>query len=205
MQTLFATKSFRDRYHSSSAMTHIQTCEIPLPASCLECQMLKLADGLLSARYSRPAKPPVEQISDDQPKFQEGIRPSQFKALIGKGHEEFATMRQQDSEEFFQHLLTRLRTQAKRQGRKEDTEATNVFRFGMEQRLQCKGCGRLNYKIDGADLASLPVAAIEKGMEDGKKIYQEVELEQCLEELCAVEELADYACSVCRTKVVAEK
>jgi len=167
--------------------------------------MIKLADGLLSARYSHPAKSPPEQQSDDQPIFQEGIRPAQFKTLIGKGHEEFATMRQQDSEEFLQHLLSRLRKEAKHQGRSEDTEATDIFRFGMEQKLQCGGCRRVGYKVDEVDLASLPVSAIEKVTEDGKKIYEEVQLEECLDALCGEEQLADYACSVCGTKVLAEK
>jgi ubiquitin carboxyl-terminal hydrolase 5/13 len=77
--------------------------------------MHKIADGLLSGRYSHPAnysgKPSVLGLQHPSPTpvFQEGIRPVGFKALIGKGHEEFSTMRQQDSEEFFTHLITVLR------------------------------------------------------------------------------------------------
>lgn len=173
--------------------------------------MLKLGDGLVSGRYSVRAKaPPVSQTdfdtAQDEPKFQEGIKPSQFKALIGKGHEEFSTMRQQDSEEFLQHLIDRLRAEAKRQGRSEDVEATQVLKFGMEQRLQCGECRRVGYKVDGADLASLPVEAVDLGVsEDGKKLWQEVRLEDCLESLCATERLSDYNCSSCQTKVTAEK
>jgi ubiquitin carboxyl-terminal hydrolase 5/13 len=48
----------------------------------------------------------------NDPVFQEGIRPTGFKALIGKGHEEFSTMKQQDSEEFLGHLITVLRRDA---------------------------------------------------------------------------------------------
>lgn len=36
----------------------------------------------------------------------EGIRPFMFKSLVGKGHPEFSTKRQQDAEEFFSHLMT---------------------------------------------------------------------------------------------------
>jgi ubiquitin carboxyl-terminal hydrolase 5/13 len=173
--------------------------------------MLKLGDGLLSGRYSHQvtAPPPSSTAFDatqEPPKFQDGIKPSQFKALIGKGHEEFSTMRQQDSEEFLQHLLTRLRAEAKRQGRTEDMEPTNILRFGMEQRLQCTECRRVGYKVDEVDLASLPVEATELGTtEEGKKIWKEVSLEQCLDALCASEGLADYACSSCGRKVAAEK
>lgn len=211
MQTLFTLPPFRDRYYSETALTHFHTCENPLPASCLECQMLKLADGLISGRYSHRAKlpPPASsdfEVSDEPPKFQEGIKPSQFKALVGKGHEEFSTMRQQDSEEFLQHLLTRLRKDAKRQKRNEALEATNVVQFGMEQRLQCSECKRVGYRVDSVDLASLPVQAVDLGVdEDGKKLWQEVKLEECLDTLCAVEDLADYACASCGKKVRAEK
>jgi ubiquitin carboxyl-terminal hydrolase 5/13 len=211
MQTLFSLPSFRARYYSDIATSHVHSCPNPLPASCIECQMVKLADGLLSSRYSHPAKAQAPGLSaldstTDAPKFQEGIKPSQFKALIGKGHEEFATMRQQDSEEFLQHLLTRLREEAKRQRRSEEEEATNVVRFGMEQRLQCGTCKKVGYKVDGVDLASLPVEAVEAGVnEDGKKLWRGVRLEDCLETLCGVERLADYACGTCQAKVEAEK
>ena len=211
MQTLFTLPSFRSRYLSETAIAHLQTCDNPLPASCLECQMLKFADGLVSGRYSHVAKAPPPSATDydidqEPPKFQAGIRPSQFKALIGKGHEEFSTMRQQDSEEFLQHLLTRLRAEAKRQGRSEEVEATKIMKFGMEQRLQCTECRRVGYRVDAVDLASLPVEATELGMdEEGKKQWKEVPLQQCLDDLCAVEELADYACSNCGRKLKAEK
>lgn len=211
MQTLFTLPAFRERYHSETALAHLQTCDNPLPASCVECQMLKLGDGLLSGRYShRATAPPISHTdydnSTEAPKFQEGIKPSQFKALIGKGHEEFSTMRQQDSEEFLQHLVTRLRAEAKRQGRSEDTEATNILRFGMEQRLQCGECRRVGYKVDEVDLASLPVEAVALGQtEEGKKLWKEVQLGESLDGLCASEVLDDYACSSCGKKVRAEK
>lgn len=209
MQALLATPAFRNRYFTDQAKGHVQTCD-KSPADCLECQMLKLADGVLSGRYSRPAKVPPPATSEfeiaEQPKFQEGIRPAQFKDLIGKGHEEFATMRQQDAEEFLGHLISRLRDEAKRQGRTEDVEATNALRFGMEQRLECDKCHRVGYKTDGVDLASLPVEAQQQGVnEDGKVLFKPVALEECLDALCAPEELSDYACSNCGEKVRAIK
>ena len=41
--------------------------------------------------------------------------------------------------------------------------------------------------------------------EEGKKQWKRVELETCLDGLCATEELADYACASCAQKVKAEK
>lgn len=171
--------------------------------------MVKLGDGLLSGRYSHVARlpPPTTHFEEQEaPKFQEGIKPTQFKALIGKGHEEFSTMRQQDSEEFLQHLLTRLRDEAKRQGRNEATEPTEILKFAMEQRLQCGKCKRVGLQVEGVDLASLPVEAVEVGVsEDGKKLYEGVELESCLEQLCAEEPVAEYQCANCKEKTTAYK
>lgn len=98
LQTIFSLPTFEARYNEN-AKSHAEVCTVPLPADCVECQMHKVADGLLSGRYSHPA----------QSVFQQGIKPTGFKALIGKGHEEFSTMKQQDSEEFFTHLITVLR------------------------------------------------------------------------------------------------
>jgi uncharacterized UBP type Zn finger protein len=39
---------------------------------------------------------------------QPGIRPQMFKNLIGKGHPEFSTNKQQDAQEFFLHLVTQI-------------------------------------------------------------------------------------------------
>lgn len=59
----------------------------------------KFGLGLSSGDYS---KPPPE---DDTIKVPEGIRPQMFKSLIGKGHPEFSTKRQQDAQEFLLHLI----------------------------------------------------------------------------------------------------
>lgn len=171
--------------------------------------MLKLSDGLISGRYSHPAHAPPAQTSSlepdspEKPKFQEGVKPSHFKSLIGQGHAEFATMRQQDSEEFLQHLLSKLRQFA--QATRSPTIATDVFKFGFEQRLQCPECARVGYKVDPADLASVPVPVRETGKdENGKTQYERIELESCFERLCEPETI-DYSCAHCGKTVAAVK
>jgi len=72
--------------------------------------MCKIIDGLVSGRYSVPrTHASASSITTQKPEFQEGIRPVMFKNVIGKGHAEFSTMRQQDSEEFLTHLVQTLR------------------------------------------------------------------------------------------------
>ena len=60
----------------------------------------KLARGLLTGDYSKP--PPPSPAGGGTPegekegqKEQDGIRPSMFKTLIGTGHREFSSNRQQ--------------------------------------------------------------------------------------------------------------
>jgi ubiquitin carboxyl-terminal hydrolase 5/13 len=140
-----------------------------------------------------------------------------FKALIGKGHEEFSTMRQQDSEEFLQHLIKSLRQESKRKGFDETEEATESFKFGMEQKLVCTECHGVRYKVDTVDSISLAVPVREKpapavvvGAGDGgsaaptTKQYEPVPFQSCLEMATGVESL-DYACPQCKKNVVAQK
>lgn len=214
LQTVFSLPVFRQRYYPS-ASTHWETCTETLPASCVDCQMHKLADGLLSGRYSHPrptssgASHPKETnpLAHDSPTpiFQEGVRPSGFKALIGKGHEEFSTMRQQDSEEFFTHLLTVLRRYAKKTGGMLNHDPTEVFAFGMEQRLECGECRRVRYRVDGTDVVSVPVPARETGKNaEGRTQYAEVALGECLDILTGTEAL-EYTCPGCQKRVIATK
>ena len=37
---------------------------------------------------------------------QKGLSPKMFKALVSKGHPEFSSSRQQDAQEFLQHVIT---------------------------------------------------------------------------------------------------
>jgi ubiquitin carboxyl-terminal hydrolase 5/13 len=216
IQTLFALPKFQTRY-GPSAVHHWDTCPEPLPAGCIDCQMHKLADGLLSGRYSHPAShlgasphPPADvenQATDDssEPVFQNGLKPSGFKALIGKGHEEFSTMRQQDSEEFLSYLLTSLRRQAKKVSHPQSSEPTEVFAFGMEQKLQCGDCRKVRYRVDSMDVVSVSIPAREAGKDsDGKVIWGDVSLAECLGILTGVEAL-EYGCPSCEKKVVATK
>lgn len=183
--------------------------------------MHKMADGLLSGRYSHPAKAPPAPTtttdtpfsSDSVPQFQEGIRPAMFKDLVGKGHVEFSTMRQQDSEEFLQYFLDRLRQEAKKSGFSEENEATQTFRFSLEQRLQCTSCQGVSYKTDSADTVSLPVPFKEKEMvanatEDGAsapaKQYESVPLTECME-MFVGNEAIEYNCPQCKKQVSAIK
>ncbi|KAF5346463.1 hypothetical protein D9756_010077 [Leucocoprinus leucothites] len=202
LQTLFSLKPFQERYKTSYTTAHQRACE-KLPAECLECQMCKVADGLLSGRYSVPST----RTSNTASGGVDGIRPVTFKSVIGKGHAEFSTMRQQDSEEFLTHLVQTLRRDMhkfKSQG--FDLHGpTTIFSYAWEQRLQCSDCKKVRYVTEDADVVSVSVPATEKGKtEDGKTVYGDVELLKCLGALLGVEAL-EYGCPSCRKTVHALK
>lgn len=146
--------------------------------------MNKIADGLLSGRYavprsdslsSPPPPPPTEtpagagqpETKSDQPSkpFQQGIKPSMFKALVGKGHSEFSTMKQQDADEFLKHLLEFIKRSTKQAGQSlseaggPDYDPTAVFEFGWEEKLKCNECGGVRYRVDSQGSISIPVPA----------------------------------------------
>ena len=206
VQTLFSLSSFQKFYYPS-ASEHWANCTEPFPADCVACQMHKLADGLLSGRYSVPSStqeiPPLSHDSPT-PVFQDGVRPMGFKALIGKGHEEFSTMKQQDSEEFFTHLLKVLRRTFKRtQDTAGGDDPTQVFTFVMEQRLECTSCNRVRYRNDELDAVSVAVPAIEESKDaEGKVVYRGVSLTDTIDILTGDEGL-EYTCPQCNRTVVA--
>jgi ubiquitin carboxyl-terminal hydrolase 5/13 len=230
LQTIFSLSAFQDRYFSplvssssspssSQIDNHAQECNYSLPAECIECQMRKIADGLLSGRYAVPAPGPAPLKTasgiptEESPAFQAGIRPSTFKSLIGTNHAEFSTMRQQDAEEFFGHLLSFLRRDSKRRGISlgSDQDATRVFEFGVEQKLRCSTCSRVRYRVDVMDRVGVAVPAVpvepapgsrEEGEEEGskdartkkKKEYEPVSLKLCIDSVLLSDEGLEYTC-----------
>jgi ubiquitin carboxyl-terminal hydrolase 5/13 len=84
-------------------------------------------------------------------------------------------------------------------------DPTAVFSFGTEQRLQCTSCKKVRYRTDTTDVVSVTVPANEKGKDaDGKTIYHDVQLTDCIDTLLGSEAL-EYACPSCATKVQAIK
>lgn len=224
LQSLFSLPVFQDRY-LTSFLTHTPSCFNPSPATCFECQMSKIADGLLSGRYSVPSAPspsssdspsPGFEVSSDRSKpqlqFQQGIKPSMFKALVGKDHAEFSTMKQQDAGEFLTHLLEFIKRSSKREGNGELEVSADTFGFEMEERLECTECKGVRYRKQEQEGLSLPVPVRPKKKEDGMEVegeakkeeFEDVELRECFEDLTRPVEI-EYHCPACEKKVTALK
>ena len=212
LQALFSLPSFVKRYYASAdAQSHAFLCTSLDPSTCLDCQMIKIGDGLLSGRYAVPRAPneddaqfppPPEAEARDDPQvaFQQGVKPIMFKSLIGKNHEEFKTMRQQDADEFLKHVFQTLE-------RGQGGEAVEGFKFGMETRLQCTECKGVRYRTEEQDSLSVPVPTkelpkMEVDGKEGKTEYEPVKLEECLGILTGEQDL-EYKCPTCQKDVKA--
>lgn len=211
VQCLFDLPEFRSRYYHPSE----KPPDSQAPADDLETQLRKLADGIVSGRYSKPASHIAVQPDDPEVPHQNGLNPAMFKHLVGRGHEEFSTMRQQDAFEFLLHLF-KLITVSNRAHPTEDP--TQSFRFVMEQRLQCVNCKKVRYRTDEQDNISVPVPVrrikktngttndndismsdTSKTEEAKKDEFETVSLKECLDIFTATDTV-ELTCPSCNSK-----
>ncbi|EMR11231.1 hypothetical protein PNEG_00820 [Pneumocystis murina B123] len=190
LQVIFSFKVFQERY-MSSFQEHPLHCKFSSPSLCLECQLNKIADGLISGRYSTSTE---NMNSLERIRYENAITPSMFKMLVGKDHPEFSTMKQQDSFEFLLHL-SKLISQKSRASNLYDP--TTVFRFRIEQRLQCLSCKCVRYSSHDQDNISLSFPT--KNDSDDESILKEITLEECLD-LYTSDESIVYFCKSCGEK-----
>ena len=205
LQSLFSMPEFVQRYYRPDE----GLSPLSKPAEDLEVQLRKVADGLLSGRYSYPDKEiELSSESKSEQQFQKGLAPAMLKHLIGKGHAEFSTMRQQDSFELLLHLLKLISrsTQAAKGQYKDVTDPVEAFRFVMEQRLQCLNCKKVRYRQDEMENLSVAVpikrlpkqdtAMTDGDKDDKKEEFEPVTLKQCLDDYTAAETV-ELKCSSC--------
>ncbi|KAG0636560.1 hypothetical protein HOY80DRAFT_350881 [Tuber brumale] len=209
LQCLFALPVFQKRYNLPDLPESLA------PADDLETQLRKLADGLLSGRYACPDTDVATSEHSPEIQHQRGLAPAMFKALIGKGHEEFSTMRQQDAFELLLHLF-KLISRSPHPSYLGDP--VSDFRFALEQRLQCMGCGKVRYRTDIQDNMSVPVPvrripteSLDVKMREGDKekdknndVFEPVTIKECLDIFTAVE-IVGFNCPSCGGNAKATK
>jgi ubiquitin carboxyl-terminal hydrolase 5/13 len=78
------------------------------------------------------------------------VAPRMFKHLVGRGHADFSSGRQQDAQEYFQFLLAAFskaeRTMLPRINQVGSTTTSGLFEFKVESRWQCTTTGQVRYK-----------------------------------------------------------
>ena len=150
VQALFAMPEYAERYNRPNDPPP----EVEKPAEDLETQLRKMADGLLSGRYSKPDSDVIASEHSPEVPYQKGLLPAMLKHLVGRGHPEFSTMRQQDAFELLLHLMKLI---TRSQHPTPLHNPVNAFKFVMEQRLQCLNCKKVRYRSDEQDNISIPV------------------------------------------------
>ncbi|XP_028393855.1 ubiquitin carboxyl-terminal hydrolase 5-like [Dendronephthya gigantea] len=158
VQVLFSLPEFNERYtHSREKIFQ----ERPIQAvEDFDVQMSKLGHGLLSGDYSIPPK--INGTDEEKAAAEDlrGISPHMFKSLVGKGHAEFSTNRQQDAQEYLLYLLDMI----DKLQRKSSTTNNPVdnFRFKVEDRIECIESKKVKYhcREDLAWSLSIPMEEI---------------------------------------------
>lgn len=118
-------------------------------------QVAKLANGLNGPRYAPPLK---DGEDEEDPKHV--VAPQMFRTLIGRGHPEFSTSRQQDAAEFIQYFLEQL-TRAERSALGSrvigDRPTSGMFDFAVEERMQeSSGSRRVKYSRTQETMLGIP-------------------------------------------------
>ena len=200
LQCLFSLPVFRDRYYHPLD----PPLEYRAPAEDLETQLRKLADGLISGRYSHPDSDVVASEHSLEIPHQKGLAPAMLKHLIGRGHEEFSTMRQQDAFELLLHLFKLITRSSHHAPFRDPIQA---FRFVMEQRLKCIHCKKVRYRSDEQENISVPVPVRRKlrvvndasGEEKQKDEFEPVTLKECFDTFTGAE-IVELTCPSCGSK-----
>lgn len=181
LQLLLAIPEMDDRYVSDGAADTIFKSAPADAAGDFITSFAKVASALLTDAYADPRLPTLTGKAADPdavpaPPQRSSVRPWAFKALVGRGHPEFSTGRQQDASEFLQHLLE-LMARAERSGAARlsgggsrtgaDVAEPNsaagflptpsLFRFNLEDRLACASTGAVRYTGRSENVLSLPV------------------------------------------------
>uniref|UniRef100_A0A672HH87 Ubiquitin carboxyl-terminal hydrolase n=1 Tax=Salarias fasciatus TaxID=181472 RepID=A0A672HH87_SALFA len=106
----------------------------------------KLGHGLLSGEYSKPTPEPGDEND------QIGIAPRMFKALVGRGHPEFSTNRQQDAQEFLLHFINMVERNCR-----SGSNPSEAFRYLVEERIVCQQSQKAKYTQRVDYIVQLPV------------------------------------------------
>lgn len=131
MQVIFTIPDFIRRYVTGA--NEIFSNSSADPVNDFNVQMAKLGSGLWSGKYS--------SISDDaMDTGANGIKPTMFKNLIGKGHPDFSTKQQQDAQEFLLHLFSVIERNTRGQ-----ENPTDALKFQIEDRVQCMSSQKVKY------------------------------------------------------------
>ncbi len=144
------------------------------------------------------------------------VSPMHFKTLVGRGHPEFSSQRQQDAQEYFSYLVDMLGRAEHADGSRLNASSkpsTKLLEFGTETRIECLASHRVSYMNERSTVLSLEIpldAAVNIGEVadynereqkrqklkseevEEEKVLPKVPLAACIEKYGAAEDIEDY-------------
>uniref|UniRef100_A0A4W6CDP8 Ubiquitin carboxyl-terminal hydrolase n=1 Tax=Lates calcarifer TaxID=8187 RepID=A0A4W6CDP8_LATCA len=206
MQVLFTVPDFQ----SKSVPYFSYSPHPPLPP------FSKLGYGLLSGEYSKPAPDPGDENGASEPRGDQiGIAPRMFKALVGRGHPEFSTNRQQDAQEFLLHFINMVERNCR-----SGPNPSEAFRFLVEERIVCQQSQKAKYTQRVDYIVQLPVPMDqatnteelqeaehrrEEGDSSAPTVRAQIPFTACMAALSEPEILTDFWSSAVQAKTTATK
>jgi len=218
LQVLFSIPEWVEFYLGEQWLDRASLAD---PASDLSLQLAKLCRGLTSGKYSLKAEEAVMSDEGSQP----GINPLMFKQVVGKNHPEFGSSRQQDSQEFFMHMLDQIEKHHQKVGVSAEP-LVSCLQFMVEDRMACGTSGAVKYSTRVEDWLPLPVpieAAVNKEevaayeakkaeaeakgerLSGDEKVRPRVPAEAVLEAFAAEADVQDFYSSAIEAKTVGKK
>ena len=126
-------------------------------------QTTKLFYALTSKEYARTTEELLDDKKRDLRCLADGLAPRMFKRLIGEGHSEFSTARQQDAREFFEHCLEKFDAwqssgiDGKRFADNCDGLISSDFTFETMERTICGSSQKAGFRAAELRILDLPV------------------------------------------------
>ncbi|MEQ2246656.1 Ubiquitin carboxyl-terminal hydrolase 5 [Ilyodon furcidens] len=214
MQVLFTIPDFQSTYVSNIDKI---IDEAPSdPTQDFKTQVAKLGYGLLSGDYSKPAPDPGDENGASEPRGDQiGIAPQMFKALVGRGHPEFSTNRQQDAQEFLLHFINMVERNCR-----SGPNPSEAFRFLVEEKIVCQQSQKAKYTQRVDYIVQLPVPMDqatnteelqeaehrrEEGDSSAPTVRAQIPFSACMAALSEPEMLTDFWSSAVQAKTSATK
>ena len=130
----------------------------PAVFACVCCDCVTVGVGVVAFVLCAVHPPSTDGKEQD-----DCIAPGSLKALVGRGHPEFSTGRQQDALEYIQHLFSVIRRSEKnaRDAGAASGDVTSLFDFKFEDKLKDEQANKYRVKSTGNNIWSLsiPLAA----------------------------------------------
>eukprot|EP00045_Choanoeca_perplexa_P006828 m.59157 g.59157 ORF g.59157 m.59157 type:complete len:789 (+) comp13807_c0_seq1:139-2505(+) len=145
MQVLFSLPEFANEFGGGAVAKFSGEAH---PEDDLRLQFCKLGHGLLSGAYSQAP------VDEDEGEESRGIRPTMFKAVVGKNHAEFSKGGQQDAMDYWQHCMTVLERYSRLHNAQD---LSKLFGFEMEVKTQCTASQKVQYLSQPEASIQLPI------------------------------------------------